>query len=142
MLQEHLGQHHGRPQLGVLPPQLQQLSQHREENLEESKLPLSRRQDLEVRDQETPLQEGERLCPHLRPGVAAEPRHALKDWAPGQVPQVCRLLLPGSLDSHGSGEQDVHQIQQLQSDVGVLADKLLVAALVSLVPVINKTFIL
>ena len=50
VLEEHLGQHHGGPQLGLLPalvrphtPQLQQLPQHGKQNSEERKLPLKGR---------------------------------------------------------------------------------------------------
>ena len=139
VLEEDLGQHHGRPQLGLLSPlvpfpNLQQFPQHREQNSQECKLPLRGRQDLEVRQQETSLQESEGLGPHLLAGVAAEPGHALQGGAPGHLPQLPGLPGPGRLHPQRPGQQHVHQVQQLEGDVSVLTDKLLVTALVCLIP--------
>ena len=64
MLQEDLAEHHARPQLCLLPAlpvhltlltHLKQPSQHGEEDAEEGKLPLKRREHLEIREEQTAL---------------------------------------------------------------------------------------
>ena len=57
----------------------------------------------------------------------------LQHGAPGHVPELLCVLLPGSLNAHGAGEEEVHQLQQLHRHVAVLLDQLLITALISVV---------
>ena len=65
----------------------------------------------------------------------------LEHGTPGQVPELLGVPLPGGLDPHGAGEEQVHQLQQLHGHVAVLLDQLLVTALISLVTEKSKVLI-
>ena len=65
----------------------------------------------------------------------------LKHGAPGQVPELLGVPLPGGLDAHSAGEEQVHQLQQLHRHVSVLLDQLLVTALISIVTEKSKVLI-
>ena len=57
----------------------------------------------------------------------------LQHGAPGHIPEILGVSLPGSLDSHSAREEQVHQLQQLHRHVPVFLDQLLVTALISVV---------
>ena len=53
--------------------------------------------------------------------------------AQGTRPELLSVPHPGGLDTHGAGEEEVHQLQQLHSHMTILLDKLLVTALISVI---------
>ena len=57
----------------------------------------------------------------------------LEHRAPGHVPELLSVPLPGGLDTHGAGEEEVHQLQQLHRHMTILLDQLLVTALISVI---------
>ena len=58
----------------------------------------------------------------------------LQHRTPRHVPELSRFSLPGSLDTHGSGEENMHEVEELHGDVSVLVHQLLVTALISIIP--------
>ena len=58
----------------------------------------------------------------------------LQHRTPRHVPELSRFSLPGSLDTHGSGEENMHEVEELHGDVSVLVHQLLITALISIIP--------
>lgn len=82
VLEEHLAKQSSSSHPRLLHPDgivriLQQEGEQGEQNLVEARLPLHRRQGLEVMDQQRPLEVRQGLHAHLASGVAAQPGNAL-----------------------------------------------------------------